>query len=156
ATCEARPPGCSPRKRFPSSRGSARAFPRPSPTWAELFTFLPFVRAVAAAVVGLTSSPGDLHFYVSALGFPEMSKGKGRREVPVQAAVWALLQGAGTVTSGEVAKAAGVTRQAAHYNLRRMSAQGLLSREGAGRGSRYRRVATFLGSWSLAGVDLQE
>lgn len=42
-----------------------------------------------------------------------------------------------SIAAGEVAKAAGVTRQAAHYHLVRMVGAGELRRVGAGRGSRY-------------------
>lgn len=48
-----------------------------------------------------------------------------------------LVYASGRVSSGEVAAAAGVTRQAAHYHLRRMVGTGELRAVGAGRGRRY-------------------
>lgn len=48
-----------------------------------------------------------------------------------------IIERKGKVGSGEVARAAGVTRQAAHYHLRRMVAEGLLEARGRGRGSHY-------------------
>jgi DNA-binding Lrp family transcriptional regulator len=49
-----------------------------------------------------------------------------------------LLRERGALTSGELAEAAGITRQAAHHHLARLVALGTLRREGAGRGARYR------------------
>lgn len=48
-----------------------------------------------------------------------------------------LLRGRESLTSGDVAREAGVTRQAAHYHLKRMVEAGELESVGAGRGSRY-------------------
>jgi hypothetical protein len=45
------------------------------------------------------------------------------------------------ITSGQVARAADVSRQAAHYKLKEMEAHGDIVHEGAGRGGRYRRRA---------------
>ena len=42
------------------------------------------------------------------------------------------------LTSGDLAEAAGITRQAAHRHLGQLVALGKLRREGAGRGARYR------------------
>ena len=52
-----------------------------------------------------------------------------------------LLASRETISSGEVAGAAGVSRQAAHYHLGALARRGILAREGAGRSARYRRVA---------------
>ena len=48
-----------------------------------------------------------------------------------------LLSESAEVSSGDVARAANVTRQAAHYHLRRMVEAGELEAVGAGRGRRY-------------------
>jgi DNA-binding Lrp family transcriptional regulator len=63
-----------------------------------------------------------------------------------------LLKGSGSVSSGEVARAAGVTRQAAHYHLRRLADEGMLRRTGAGRGARYEPVLDLLRTYPLPGV----
>lgn len=79
------------------------------------------------------------------------SKRKGQS--PVRLAIERLLAAEDTVTSGEVARAAGVSRQAAHYHLRAMVEQRDLCHEGAGRGGRFRRLA-FLGyHYDLAGLE---
>jgi len=67
-------------------------------------------------------------------GSPEMSK---RKDSPILQVIEALLAGSGWVSAGQVARAAGVTRQAAHYHLRRLADAGRLRRIGAGRGARY-------------------
>lgn len=51
--------------------------------------------------------------------------------------IHSLLETAPEISSGRVADAAGVTRQAAHYHLRRMVEAGQLEARGRGRGSRY-------------------
>jgi hypothetical protein len=58
-----------------------------------------------------------------------------------------------SVTAGEVAKAAGVSRQAAHYHLVRMVREGELRRVGAGRGSRYVPDADLDRSYPLEGLE---
>ncbi|HEX6580156.1 MAG TPA: DUF4325 domain-containing protein [Actinomycetota bacterium] len=58
-----------------------------------------------------------------------------------------------SVAAGEVAKAAGVTRQAAHYHLVRMVGAGELRRVGAGRGSRYFADADLDRSYALEGLE---
>jgi anti-sigma regulatory factor (Ser/Thr protein kinase) len=60
------------------------------------------------------------------------------------------------ITSSEVADAAGVTRQAAHYHLRRMVENGLLVTEGARRSSRYRLKAQRSSSYPLEGLSEHE
>jgi hypothetical protein len=62
----------------------------------------------------------------------------------------ALFSRQDTVTSGDVARQGGVTRQAAHYQLRAMVERGELQPEGAGRGSRYRRKALLRYHYPLA------
>jgi anti-sigma regulatory factor (Ser/Thr protein kinase) len=57
------------------------------------------------------------------------------------------------ITSSEVAAAAGVTRQAAHYHLSRMVESGLLLAEGARRSSRYRLKAQHSSEYELAGLS---
>jgi anti-sigma regulatory factor (Ser/Thr protein kinase) len=48
-----------------------------------------------------------------------------------------MLRDRESVTSGDVAREAGVTRQAAHYHLKRMAESGELESIGSGRGSHY-------------------
>lgn len=60
------------------------------------------------------------------------------------------------VTSAEVAAAANVTRQAAHYHLARMTERGELIHEGSRRGSRYRRSAQRTHTYQLAGLTEDE
>jgi hypothetical protein len=57
------------------------------------------------------------------------------------------------ISSGEVAAAAGVSRQAAHYHLKAMTRRGLLVHLGAGRGGRYRRNAQIARVHSLTGLE---
>lgn len=70
----------------------------------------------------------------------------------VAEAIDRLLAGQGSVSSPEVATAAGVTRQAAYYHLSRLSIQGVLIREGARRSSRYRLAANRSTTYPLAGL----
>lgn len=72
---------------------------------------------------------------------------------PVPETIERLLASGETVTSGEVAHVAGVTRQAAHHHLRAMTQSGLLIREGAGRGTRYRRATTLARRHPLQGLE---
>jgi DNA-binding transcriptional ArsR family regulator len=58
-----------------------------------------------------------------------------------------------SITSSEVAAAAGVTRQAAHYHLKRMVEHGLLIAEGARRSSRYCQRAQLTSSYALEGLS---
>jgi anti-sigma regulatory factor (Ser/Thr protein kinase) len=51
----------------------------------------------------------------------------------------ALFDNGKALQAGEIARALGVTRQTAHRHLRQLVAEGRLTAEGAGRGSRYRR-----------------
>jgi anti-sigma regulatory factor (Ser/Thr protein kinase) len=60
------------------------------------------------------------------------------------------------ITSTEVAAAAGVSRQAAHYHLKRMVENGLLIAEGARRSSRYRLKAQLSSSYDLEGLSENE
>ncbi|MCA1834594.1 MAG: DUF4325 domain-containing protein [Actinobacteria bacterium] len=78
-------------------------------------------------------------------------KGNGRKSV--KQTIEELLDRTGGVSSGEVARAAGITRQAAHYHLSRMTAAGLLSSTGARRGTRYARATLFSRSYRLAGLS---
>lgn len=77
---------------------------------------------------------------------------KGQAESPILAAIRRLLAAQDTVTSGDVARTAGVSRQAAHYQLRGMAERGELLHEGAGRGSRFRRDAFLSHHYDLAGL----
>ena len=60
------------------------------------------------------------------------------------------------VTSSEVATAAHVTRQAAHYHLSRMAESGLLVHEGARRSSRYRSNAQRSARYAIEGRSEHE
>lgn len=64
-----------------------------------------------------------------------------------------LLIEADWVSSGDVARAAGVTRQAAHYHLRRLVDSGELEPVGAGRGRRYRRRSLWAARFETAGLQ---
>jgi len=64
-----------------------------------------------------------------------------------------LLDANHVITSGQVAKAAGITRQGAHYHLKIMVDHGDLIRSGAGRGANYRRRAIRSTPYSLAGLE---
>jgi anti-sigma regulatory factor (Ser/Thr protein kinase) len=61
-----------------------------------------------------------------------------------------------TVTSGQVAQAAGVSRQAAHYTLKQLERSGDIVHEGAGRGGRYRRRAQRQTEYLLHDLDENE
>ena len=77
---------------------------------------------------------------------------KGQSQSPVANAIERLLAASDAITSGEVASAAGVSRQAAHYHLRAMANRGELIHEGAGRGGRFRRAALLVYRYDLAGL----
>lgn len=64
----------------------------------------------------------------------------------------ALIAATGQVTSGQVAQAASVTRQAAHYHLRRLADAGRLRQVGAGRGSQYVLAVDFHQTYALEGL----
>jgi anti-sigma regulatory factor (Ser/Thr protein kinase) len=71
---------------------------------------------------------------------------------PIDDAIDALIASTGQVTSGQVARASGMTRQAAHYHLRRLADAGRLLQVGAGRGSRYVLPVDFHRAYSLQGL----
>jgi anti-sigma regulatory factor (Ser/Thr protein kinase) len=88
----------------------------------------------------------------------EMSKRKARADQigsrsSVEDLVRSLLGNRETVSSGLVATAAGITRQAAHYHLARMVREGELVRSGSGRGARYAPLTDFARTYALAGLD---
>jgi len=64
-----------------------------------------------------------------------------------------LLAEKNEVSSGEVAEIAGVTRQAAHYHLRRMVETGEITAAGAGRASRYVRRSLWTKRFLLEGLQ---
>ena len=64
-----------------------------------------------------------------------------------------LLNEKGRVSSGDVARAAGVTRQAAHYHLSRLAEAGEIDAVGAGRGSHYVAAATWMRQFETAGLQ---
>lgn len=86
----------------------------------------------------------------SALSQDGMSKSK--HSSPIRAAIERLFAAQDTVTSGDVARAAGVSRQAAHYQLSAMTASGELIHEGLGRASRFRQRALLTYHYDLAGL----
>lgn len=59
----------------------------------------------------------------------------------------------GRVTAGEVARAMGVTRQAAFYHLSRLAGAGELILVGRGRGAHYRAAARFVRRYPLDGLQ---
>lgn len=79
-----------------------------------------------------------------------MSKRKETKHVPDTAR--RVLAATGSVTSGQLARAAGVTRQAAHYHLARMAEAGELERRGAGRSTRYVATADFTRTYPIEGA----
>jgi hypothetical protein len=81
----------------------------------------------------------------------ETSKRKG--EGKVETAIDRLLAAREFITSGEVASAAGVTRQAAHYHLKNLESRNQLVHSGAGRGGRYRRPAQRTTEYPLSGLQ---
>ena len=82
-----------------------------------------------------------------------------KREKPpdggVEGTIRILVADQGTVSSGEVARAAGVTRQAARYHLARLVERGDLHRlgPGRGRGTRYGRTAALALRLPLSGLE---
>ncbi|HVA99675.1 MAG TPA: DUF4325 domain-containing protein [Acidimicrobiales bacterium] len=80
-----------------------------------------------------------------------MSKRKG-----ITDAITLLLAASDFVTSGQVARAAEVTRQSASNYLNKMVASGELVHEGIGRGGRYRKNATFVFQYPLHGLREDE
>jgi predicted ArsR family transcriptional regulator len=74
----------------------------------------------------------------------------------VKQIVETLLATQGSVTSGAVAAQVGISRQAAHAHLSALTAEGLLVREGAGRGTRYLRAQPPGLRLSLRTAGLQE
>lgn len=64
-----------------------------------------------------------------------------------------LLDQAGEVSSGDVARAAGVTRQAAHYHLRNLVDSGELAAVGGGRGRRYTRHSIWSEQFETGGLE---
>ncbi|MEX1046716.1 MAG: DUF4325 domain-containing protein [Actinomycetota bacterium] len=80
---------------------------------------------------------------------------KGKDQSPVEGAIFAHLKRHPVVSSGDIASALGLTRQAAHYHFIKLIRQGRLERIGAGRGSRYRlpKLAAFDKVYSLSGLQ---
>jgi hypothetical protein len=78
---------------------------------------------------------------------------KGKRSSPVADAIAKLFAGSEWITSGEVAEAAGVTRQAAHYHLKALTMTGELVHVGSGRGGRYRKNALRQVRYDLEGLE---
>lgn len=64
-----------------------------------------------------------------------------------------LLEESGAVSSGTVAERAGVTRQAAHYHLRRLVEAGELAPVGKGRASRYTRRSLWTKEFEITGLE---
>jgi anti-sigma regulatory factor (Ser/Thr protein kinase)/DNA-binding transcriptional ArsR family regulator len=79
-----------------------------------------------------------------------------KRDETVSEVIRKLLVAQTYVTSSEVATAAHVTRQAAHYHLSRMTESGLLTQEGARRSSRYRLNAQRSARYAIEGLAEHE
>ncbi|MEX2406368.1 MAG: DUF4325 domain-containing protein [Actinomycetota bacterium] len=60
-----------------------------------------------------------------------------------------FLAARGEASTGEIARAAGVTRQAVQYHLARMLPAGIVRRTGAGRATRYSRTASYKKRWRI-------
>jgi AcrR family transcriptional regulator len=86
-----------------------------------------------------------------ALGSAITSKRKGNSSVP--GAIETLFATRDSITSGEVADLAGVSRQAAHYHLKSMEARGELVHSGAGRGGRYARRSLLEYRYAREGLE---
>ena len=67
--------------------------------------------------------------------------------------IYELLNETGEVSSGDVASAAGVTRQAAHYHLKRLVEAGELRPIGAGRTRRYGRRFSWAQQFDSEGLE---
>src|ERR1700675_439265 len=78
-----------------------------------------------------------------------LGPGRGRN---VENRIRDLLATRTSLTSGDLARELGVTRQAVHPYLRQLVHQGELRALGAGRGAHYERVAAFTGRYPLAGL----
>jgi hypothetical protein len=80
----------------------------------------------------------------------------GSDKADVRDVIRRLLTQHGSVTSGQVARAAGVTRQAAHYHLRKLATAGEVALTGRGRGARYTRMVDVARRYSLVGLEEDE
>ncbi len=74
----------------------------------------------------------------------------------IPAVIDRLLETSDEITSGDVARTAGVSRQAASYHLSRMVERGELLHEGMGRGGRYRRTTYMTFHYNLEGLKEDE
>jgi STAS-like domain of unknown function (DUF4325) len=75
-----------------------------------------------------------------------------RKDSSVVDAIESLISGSRSVSAGQVAREAGVTRQAAHYHLRRLLERGRLRMIGAGRGTTYVAAFEIERTYSIPGV----
>lgn len=80
-----------------------------------------------------------------------MTKRKAQSRVPDH--IRGLLSRRSAVSAGEVAEAAGITRQAAHYHLSHMVEAGELFLRGAGRGAHYVVATAFARTYPIAGLQ---
>lgn len=64
-------------------------------------------------------------------------------------AILQFLAARGEASTGEIARAAGVTRQAVQYHLSRMLGSGVVRRSGAGPSTRYSRTASYSERWRI-------
>jgi anti-sigma regulatory factor (Ser/Thr protein kinase) len=78
---------------------------------------------------------------------------KRQRDAPehgrLSQAILRSLAAKGEASTGEIARAAGVTRQAVQYHLARMLASGVVRRSGAGPSTRYSRTASYTKRWRI-------
>jgi hypothetical protein len=80
-----------------------------------------------------------------------MTKRKSHQRVPDL--IRELLSTRSAVSAGDVAKAGGISRQAAHYHLSHMVDGGELLLRGAGRGAHYVIVTAFAHTYPTAGLE---
>lgn len=79
---------------------------------------------------------------------------KVKVKISVSDAIEQLFASSPAISSGQVAAVSGVTRQTAHHRLKELAKRGDVVKEGAGRGTRYRRNAQRSTAYSLQ--DLKE
>ncbi len=88
-------------------------------------------------------------------GEPQGQKGQKVKVTgsSIPSTIETLFTSRAAVTSGQVAAAAGVSRQAAYNHLRAMADTGVLIHEGKGRGGRFRRRADISERYATDGIE---
>jgi DNA-binding transcriptional ArsR family regulator len=87
---------------------------------------------------------------------PKRQTDLGASRRGLRAAILRILEAKGEASSGEIARAAGVTRQAVQYHLGPMLASGLIRRSGAGRSTRYSPTASYTRRWRIGDATEDE